>query len=187
LLDYILSVKHIFSAVNLTFIMSLFGDTPNETTPRRTKTASSLFDDANVTPTRNSGLFADDGNSNSDSPWGFSSTKRAAKSTLVKTLLPGNAVPELYVDVFDKLYAETGGSGTGISAGVAKNVLRESKIDEESSGVIMQTVMSDETKELGRGEVNVLLALIGLAQEGDEITLDGVDERRSSKLCCVIS
>ncbi len=33
---------------------------------------------------------------------------------------------------------------------------------------------------LGRGEFSVLLALIGLAQEGDAISLDSVDERRRS-------
>jgi sorting nexin-8 len=67
-----------------------------------------------------------------------------------------------------------------------KKVLQDSGVDEDASGVIMRTVMPDETKEIGRGEVNVLLALIGLAQEGDEITLDGVDERRRSK-CCHVS
>ena len=33
---------------------------------------------------------------------------------------------------------------------------------------------------LGRNEFNVLLALIGLAQEGEDITFDAVDERRNS-------
>jgi hypothetical protein len=35
---------------------------------------------------------------------------------------------------------------------------------------------------LGRSEFNVLLALIGLAQEGEVVSLDGVDERRKSEL-----
>ena len=35
--------------------------------------------------------------------------------------------------------------------------------------------------DLGRTEFNVLLALIGLAQEHEDITLDGVDERRKSQ------
>jgi sorting nexin-8 len=54
-------------------------------------------------------------------------------------------------------------------------------VDDETARSIRKTVMPDENKELGRSEVNVLLAMIGLAQEGDEVTLDGVDERKRSE------
>ena len=37
--------------------------------------------------------------------------------------------------------------------------------------------------DLGRNEFNVLLALGGLAQEGEVVSLDGVDERRRGMWC----
>jgi sorting nexin-8 len=41
---------------------------------------------------------------------------------------------------------------------------------------------SDSSNGLGRGEFSVLLALVGLAQEGEDLTFDAVDDRRKSEL-----
>ena len=62
-----------------------------------------------------------------------------------------------------------------------RDVLAQSGVDDAAVVQIRKTVMPDENRELGRAEVNVLLAMIGLAQEGEEVTLDGVDERRRSE------
>jgi sorting nexin-8 len=161
--------------------MSLFGDSATATSPARgAKTSSSLFDDQ--TPARNSAsLFADDhATENADSPWGFSSTKRAARGTLIKTLLPASDVPENYIDVFDQLAADSS-SHNSLTPETVKRILSGSGIDEESKSHIQGIVFSNEGKELSRGETNVLLALIGLVQEGEEPTLDGVDERRKGE------
>jgi sorting nexin-8 len=162
--------------------MSLFGDdgpAPTSTPSRRPQSAS-LFDNPSTPSARNSTLFADDDThqATNDYPWGFTSSKRAAQSTLVKTLLPAGDVPEAYVDVYDRLLADEDVGAAGVSGDVARKVLKESSVDDEAERSILKTV--GEGKVLGRGEVNMLLALIGLAQEGEEVTLDGVDERRKS-------
>jgi sorting nexin-8 len=159
--------------------MSLFGDddqAPAAPTPSRPTKSSSLFDDTTTTPTRNSGLFADN-NTATDSPWGFTSAKRAARSSLVKTLLSGNDVPEVYVNVYDKLLAESGGSS--VSLEVVRKLLQAGGVHGDEASKIERTVCPA-GQGLGSGEVFVLIAMVGLAQEGEEVSLDGADERRKS-------
>ncbi|KAF2664239.1 sorting nexin Mvp1 [Microthyrium microscopicum] len=152
--------------------MSLFDDTP-----RSSKQSSSLFADASPSA-RSSGLFADEPSADAESPWSMPTPKKAARRELVKTLLPD--VPESYVEIVDALIAEDG-SGAGVGSDTVKKVLQESGLGDDESERIVGTVMSgDADKMLGRGEVNVLLALVGLAQEGEDVTLDGVDERRNN-------
>jgi sorting nexin-8 len=96
--------------------------------------------------------------------------KKAGRAQLIKTLLKGGEVPEMYVDVYDKLEVRS-----------VEGALREAEgLDEEARERIQAIFEGDKERELGRGEVNVLLALVGLAQEGEEVSLDGVDERRRS-------
>jgi sorting nexin-8 len=168
--------------------MSIFDDTPSR--PSRTsKHSSSLFDDD--APARNSAsLFADDAANDADSPWSFPTPKRAARSALIKTLLPASAVPEWYIDVYDRLLAwdsdngPGGGPGGGIDGATVRKMLNESGLDGESKERVTRILGVTEGKTLGQGEVNVLVALVGLAQEGEDITLDGVDERRKSMCFC---
>lgn len=157
--------------------MSLFGDDTPETPTRRQKTSSSLF---NESPSRGANLFSENDNDEGESPWSFPTPKRAARSTLVKNLLKPDDVPELYVDVFDKLSEES--DGQGVDVGALRRLVRLAQVDEETSTKIEKAVVTDEKGALSRGEIWVLLALIGLAQEGEEeLTLDAVDERRKSK------
>jgi sorting nexin-8 len=150
--------------------MSLFGEFPDDPPAARSK--SSLFnDDRPPTHGRStSNLFADDDLGDS-SPWGMPTPKKAGRAQLIKTLLPAGDVPELYVDVFDKLEERT-----------VEGVLREAGISGEARERIEGIFEGAIGKELGRGEVNVLLALVGLSQEGEEVSLDGVDERRRSMI-----
>jgi sorting nexin-8 len=172
--------------------MSIFDDTPSRPS-RSSKPSSSLFDD-DAAPARNSAsLFADDGAdaaTAADSPWSFLTPKRAARSALIKTLLPPGAVSEWYVDVYDKLLVwdadngPGGGPTSGIDYAAARKMLEESGLDEESRQRVSRVLGVEKGKSLGQGEVNVLIALVGLAQEGEEVTLDGVDERRKSMCFC---
>jgi hypothetical protein len=159
--------------------MSLFGDSPTGTPPHAARSKQSLFDDD--APKRSSAsLFADDAVPTADSPWSLPTPKKAARGNLLKSLLPSSEVPEMYVDACDKLLAMEG-SSSGVGSNAVRVLLEESGIDTDAQQTILGTVLPDETKQLGRNETNVLIALIGLAQEGEEITLDGVDERRKSE------
>jgi sorting nexin-8 len=101
----------------------------------------------------------------------------------VKNLLPVEEVPEAYVDVFDRLVHEGERLGAGVTLGGVRKVLKDSGVGLEVQGRILGVVLpegEDEGRGMGRGEFNVLLALVGLAQESEDVTLDGVDERRKS-------
>ncbi|KAH7139144.1 sorting nexin-like protein mvp1 [Dendryphion nanum] len=158
--------------------MSLFGD--DEPVPSRRNQSSSLFDDDPKPTNRSSNsLFADDLQGD-DSPWGFPTPKKAARGSLVKSLLPASDVPDSYIDAFDTLLASGGAVGNGIGTESAKRLLADSGIAQEQQSKILEIVSQpgQESAGLGRGEFNVLFALIGLAQEGDDITLDSIDERK---------
>ncbi|RMD43809.1 hypothetical protein DV735_g1307, partial [Chaetothyriales sp. CBS 134920] len=141
---------------------SLFGDAPSATAPAATS-SSSLF-----------------GDEPSDTRWGLPTPKKQAHQSMVKNLLPAQTVPESYVEAFDAIYA-VHRAGTGVSLTGVKQVLNSSDLSSDEQTRILGFVApsgQEGDNGLGRSEVNVLLALIGLAQEGDEITLDAVDERR---------
>lgn len=163
--------------------MSLFGSSPDDSSQPAPQ-SKSLFDDE-LTPgtTSNVSLFADDVNAGGGSPWGMPASNKAARSDLVKSLLPASDVPESYIDAFDTILDSSDRAGTGISIEGARKLLESSKIGSSEQTRILQLVAPAGTgAELGRSEFNVLLALIGLVQENEEATLDGVDERRKSKL-----
>lgn len=148
--------------------MSLFGEFPDD--PPASKQKSSLFDEPSTHSRTGSGLFNDDAD---DAGWGLPTPKKAGRAQLIKNLLANGEVPEVYVDVYDELGAERRNVDT---------VLGEAKgLDEESKTRISDIFGGDGARELGRGEVNVLLALVGLGLEGDEVSLDGVDERRNGE------
>ncbi|KAL9075046.1 MAG: hypothetical protein Q9157_004161 [Trypethelium eluteriae] len=158
--------------------MSLFGDEPTSA-PSQSK--HSLFDDGTAPAAKlGSGLFADDGETN-ESPWNFPTPKKPARGDLVKTLLPATDVPESYIDAYDTLL-DSGDKVAGVVGlrGV-RRLLQNSGISTEEQQRTLSLVVpagQESTTGLGRGEFNVLVALVGLAQEGEEISLDGVDERR---------
>lgn len=167
--------------------MSLFGDSPpaSQSTSNAQAASKSLFgDEASGLPTpSSSSLFADEGND--ASPWSMPTPKKAARRELVKTLLPATDVPESYIDSFDTVLESKDRVGAGIGLTAIKNILDSSGLSAADQTKILNLVVpggQESTIGLGRSEFNVLLALIGLGQEGDEMTLDGVDERRRSEL-----
>lgn len=171
--------------------MSLFGeDTP---APSARNPPGSLFDDEPAaTPQKKApgatsgGLFADDSTADdNNSPWGSTFTpKKQARADLVKTLLPGNSVPESYIDTFDALVEEGFVQGSGVNRRGVEKVLDGCQLSASDRAKILEITGAGswEKASFSRGEVNVLIALIGLAQEGEEVSLDGVDERRQCEL-----
>ncbi|KAI7234486.1 sorting nexin Mvp1 [Hortaea werneckii] len=151
--------------------MSLFGD---DTDTPASRPKSSLFDDENAQSKNSSSMFGDDSMGGNDSPWNFTPKKSAGRGSLVKSLLAGADVPDVYVDTFDNLQA----SGR-VDEQECKRLLADSHIAQGDQERIWSTVSGDgESSSIGRSEFNVLVALIGLAQEGEELSLDAVDERR---------
>lgn len=128
-------------------------------------------------------LFGEDDLDASDSPWAFPSPKKAARGALVKSLLPASEVPDSYIDAFDALLDAGNRQGSGISADGVRKLLADSRLPSATQAKILEVVLppGQESAGLGRSEFNVVFALIGLAQEGDDITLDSVDERKKSE------
>jgi sorting nexin-8 len=157
--------------------MSLFGD---DDVPSRSKQSSGLFDDDQKPAAKSgSGLF-DDGFDSNDSPWAFPTPKKAGRGSLVKSLLPASDVPDSYIDAFDALLHAGDRTGNGISVDGATKLLASSGIPTDTQSKILDIVAQpdQDVAGLGRNEFNVLFALVGLAQEGDDVTLDSVDERK---------
>ncbi|KAJ5050585.1 uncharacterized protein L3040_002462 [Drepanopeziza brunnea f. sp. 'multigermtubi'] len=163
--------------------MSLFGTSPDEASPARaSKSRSSLFDDEpSPAPGSKSSLFADDDNPPGASPWGLLTQQKVARGELVKNLLPAGVVPDSYIDTFDNLMRGGDGlEGKLTPAGITR-VLSTSKIGEDEQSRIVSIITSGgQLSDISRNEFNVLLALVGLAQEREDITLDSVDERRGN-------
>ena len=161
--------------------MSLFG--PDEpTTASASRSRNTLFDDDQESPApgSKSSLFADDDGPGS-SPWDMPTPKKAARGDLIKNLLPAPQVPDFYLDTFDNVLQGGDDAGGKISAAGVAKVLNSGKLSAEDQNHITNIIGSGgQLQDLGRNEFNVLLALIGLAQEHEDITLDGVDERRKS-------
>lgn len=90
----------------------------------------------------------------------------------MKNLLADSDVPESYIDAFDAL--QQGGS---VSRQECEGLVRDCGITSQDREKIFSIVGAGGT--FGRGEFNVLVALIGLAKEGEELGLDAVDERKN--------
>lgn len=175
--------------------MSLFGSSP-ENSPGNSaqRSKASLFADEPANNTSSS-LFADD--SASGSFWTTTNAnKRASRQKLVKTLLPGTDAPGSYVDAYDRVLDAGDRVGAGVGLTSVREILSGSGLSATDQEKILNLVVSGESDGdesgnigIGRGEFNVLLALVGLAQEGDELTFDAVDDRRKSgftirPVCC---
>ena len=161
--------------------MSLFGSSPPDE-PTREGKSQSLFDNDHTTGAANPSIF-DDGDGSGPSPWEMPTPKKSAKGDMVKTLLPSTAVPESYVDAFDIMHESGYAAGpSAITMAGARKLFEGSGVDAEEQGKIINIVTGRQEPPggLGRNEFNVLVALVGLAQEQEEATLDGVDERRRS-------
>lgn len=167
--------------------MSLFGDSPTDngpalgsSPPRRG--GGGLFDDEPASGRNSSNSLFDDG-SGASSPWDMPTPrKQQSRTELIRNLLPASDVPESYIETFDAVVREDGREGHVTAAGIAK-LFAVARLDADAQARIMALVAPGGGSDvlLSRNEFNVVLALVGLAQEGDIISLDGVDERRRSE------
>ncbi|KAI0436605.1 hypothetical protein F4803DRAFT_541611 [Xylaria telfairii] len=165
--------------------MSLFGTSPSDEHPATmaTKSRASLFDDDdNGSPNRSTSetLFNDDDDDDARSPWDMPTPrKQQSRAELVRRLLAGVQVPGSYVDAFDSALAEDGRGGRTVApAGIAKTLAAGGLGADHQVRIMNILAPSGGEMSLGRDEFNVLLALIALAQEGEPVSLDSVDERR---------
>ena len=109
---------------------------------------------------------------------------------MIKSLLPSNDVPDAYIEVFDTLLDSRYRAKNGATIEGIKQVLGDAGLDEAHREKILSVVLpggEEQNDGVGRGEFNVFMALIGLAQEGDAFSLDEVDERRRSMLSVMLS
>lgn len=158
----------------------MFGESPPASASSK-PTSKSLFGDEPPSTNRDStaSLFAD--NNTDDSPWSMPTPKKTNRQNFVKNLLPATQVPDSYVDTYDSLLSAGEGHGSGVGLTAARKLLQSSKLGASEQDRILNTVLpsgQSSASSLERGEFNVLLALIGLAQEDEEISLDSVDDRR---------
>ena len=170
--------------------MSLFGDDysgpPSRGANQTTK--SSLFDDDDsaapqqsspAKPSTSTSMFGDAADDDGSSPWASFTPKkpqRRSGAEVVRSLLADAEVPESYVDAWEALAA---GRRDVEEADVRRVVLEGSGVGAEAGERIWSIVSAGgESRVLGRGQVWVLFALVGLAVEGEELGLDAVDERR---------
>ncbi len=162
--------------------MSLFGDEDSVPSVAASKSRLSLFDDEpSPVPGSKSSLFADDDSAPGLSPWGLPTPKKASRGDMVKNLLPASDVPDSYIDTFDDIVNAGDGLGGKITAAGATKILNAAKLGADDQSRIVSIVSSGgQLPGLSRNEFNVFFALIGLAQEHEDITLDSVDERRRS-------
>ncbi|KAI9742085.1 MAG: Sorting nexin mvp1 [Cirrosporium novae-zelandiae] len=160
--------------------MSLFGTSPSDTAFASPSQTKSLFgDDPTPGASSNASLFADE--ADGFSPWSLPTPKKAARSDLIKRLLPATDVPDLYIDAYDAILKSGNKTGAGVSLTGLRKVLGDSGLDLRDQTTILNIIAPDGqqlSNGFSRSEFNVFLALIGLAQEGEDVTLDGVDERR---------
>ena len=163
--------------------MSLFGSPPDHSTlPASSAQNSSLFDDEQRPTTRPGNSLFDDEAADGSSPWGIPTPKKADKSDLVKTLISTSETPESYIDAFDTLvksgYKEASGRLNSKAIG---EIFDGSGVERPEQDRIVKLVTGGREAAISRNEFNVLLALIGLSQEKEEVSLDSVDERRRSE------
>ncbi|KAL2133039.1 hypothetical protein VTI74DRAFT_3011 [Chaetomium olivicolor] len=166
--------------------MSLFGSSPPEEASglhsnHFANNRSSLFEDEPpMTRSTTTALFADD-DAGSDSPWDMPTPrKQQSRADMMRNLLPASDVPDSYIEAFDKVASEDG-RAERIGPGGLARTLAAARLGADAQARIMSIVAPGHDGEetmLDRNQFNVLLALIGLAQEGETVSLDGVDERR---------
>ncbi|KAI1497797.1 hypothetical protein F5X99DRAFT_355406 [Biscogniauxia marginata] len=164
--------------------MSLFGTSPpNESSSLGNssvaKSRNSLFDDDGddpMTRSNSDALFNDD---DSASPWDMPTPrKQQSRVEVLAGLLADAEVPDGYIEAFDKVIREDGDGGKITSAGVTKTLASAKLGADDQARIASILTPGGQDVPIGRNEFNVLLALIGLAQEGETVSLDSVDERR---------
>lgn len=174
--------------------MSLFGEPEADESPSMhssfARSRQSLFDEESNNPSNSNSIFQDDdvAGSGTASPWDMPTPrKQHSRADILRNLLPASDAPDSYIETFDSVVREDGSGGKVTSGGVMR-VLAAAKIGADDQARIMGIIAPGGGEvALGRNEFNVFLGLVGLAQERETISLDGIDERRRSEcLSCSV-
>lgn len=169
--------------------MSLFGEPEADENPSMTssfaRSRQSLFDEEDSNnPSNSNSIFQDDdvAGSGTASPWDMPTPrKQHSRADILRNLVPASDAPDSYIETFDSVVRENG-SGGKVASGGTMRVLAAAKISADDQARIMGIIAPGGGEvALGRNEFNVFLGLIGLAQERETISLDGIDERRRSE------
>lgn len=126
------------------------------------------------------GLFGDE--DTSGDPWSLPAPRTGGKKTgpSASTLLNSTDTP----DAYGVLFSQAGPSGDRITFTNLRKMLDNSGLSSAVIDRIVELVLPSSSefdrveRGVSRGEFNVAMALIALAQEGEDITLDSVDERK---------
>ena len=160
--------------------MSLFGSSPDDSTPQERAPSRSLFDD-DAKPSPGASSLFENTNNEEASPWSMPTPKKGGRAELIKKLLAAGDVPEQYVEAFDSLIESDDSNGGQTSQQGLQKLLRDSNLSSAMQSRLLNLVAPGGLSNgLERNAFNVLLALVGLAQEGEDATLDSVDEHRKS-------
>lgn len=164
--------------------MSLL-DNPDESSPLP---KSALFEDEPTSAKKSTSNLFDGGNDDSNPlPWSLPTPKKGSREELLKSLLPSSDVPETYVEVFDGLLSSGYHARNGTTLSGIRQLMADAKLIASDQKKIEDVVFpggQERDGGIARGEFNVAMALIGLAQEGEDLSLDVVDERRRSMKFC---
>ncbi|KAF3903481.1 hypothetical protein ABW20_dc0107769 [Dactylellina cionopaga] len=172
--------------------MSLFGSSPPNSSPVRNR--NSLFDDddaaisgvgvgvggsSNNNNVPNSSLF-DDG-LGGGSPWSMPtprSKRSGSNSEMIKNVMRGATIPDEYIDLFDDIHSDAG----AVTAGGLERLLGESRVKTSDWDRILDLVAGrnrDDSTIVNREAFHVFLALVALAEDGDDyLGFDAVDDRK---------
>jgi len=155
--------------------MSLFGTSPTEDAQVQSHSRSTLFD----APGDNSSSLFDDGNE-----WGLPAPKASRarggnSAEIIQNLLKNANIPDEYIDLFDDLKRDAG----TINVGLLKRLMSLASLQDADQSKILSILSKTggDSMSINRDEFNVFLALLGLKSEGEDVSLDAVDERRRSK------
>ncbi|RKF78862.1 Sorting nexin mvp1 [Golovinomyces cichoracearum] len=118
-------------------------------------------------------LFTDDDNLSSQS------RRKSVSKKAMRNLPQLSQVPKSYDEIFVKTRRHDNINDV-IKVDAIKNILAQSRLLPQDERLILQKIFqSSQPSDLTRDEFNVLLALIGLAQACEKITLDGVLQREN--------
>lgn len=154
--------------------MSLFGspDVPTTTIPQ--KSLSVLFGDDSSVPGLKPSMFNEDKES-SHEQWKFPVSDQSQRKELMMNLQPSWPIPE-YNEIFNTMSKD---SDDLIVREEVLKVLDCSGLNSDQKLLILKIIYHEsETTRLTRNEFNVLLALIGLAQDYEDISLEKIYEKR---------
>lgn len=167
--------------------MSLFGEPEADESPSMhssfARSRQSLFDEDSNNPSNSNSIFQDDDvhGSGTASPWDLPTPRKHSRADILRNLLPASDAPDSYIETFDSVVRDDGSGGKVRSGGVMR-VLAAAKIGADDQARIMGIIAPGGGEvSLGSNEFNVFLGLVGLAQERETISLDGIDERRRSE------